>query len=115
MVELTDLYPTICSVIGLAQPPHVQGTDLKLVTSEFETAHERLTFSKFHGGETLTTKRFSYTEYRHKVSDKFLASMLFDLAVDPNENDNVTDSSTYASIKADLSFQLDSLRILSRK
>lgn len=115
MVELTDLYPTICSVIGLAQPPHVQGTDLKLVTSEFETAHERLTFSKFHGGETLTTKRFSYTEYRHKVSDKMLASMLYDLAVDPNENDNVTDSSTYASIKADLSLQLDSLRILSRK
>ena len=110
MVELTDLYPTICALLGIERPPHVQGVDLGIAVDGQSTAQKRPGFSKFHGGETITTEAFSYTEFRNKTRTRVTGTMLFNLAEDPNENLNISDFSDAASIKAKLSSRLDSLR-----
>lgn len=114
MVELTDLYPTICAIAGLDAPEHLQGTDLELDMSEFGDASNRVTFSKFHGGETVTTERYSYTEFRQKKSGELRGLMLFDLSTDPDENSNVASSSEYSEVRMSLSLKLDSLRQLTK-
>ena len=89
---------------------HVQGVDLGIAVDGQSTAQKRPGFSKFHGGETITTEAFSYTEFRNKTRTRVTGTMLFDLAEDPNENLNISDFSDAASIKAKLSSRLDSLR-----
>ena len=70
--------------------------------SEFGDASNRVTFLKFHGGETVTTERYSCTEFRQKKSDELSGMMLFDLSTDQDENSNVDNTgmkkSTFASV-----------------
>ena len=113
MTELTDLYPTLCATVGVDLPAHLQGTDLRPRMNDAGNARGRVTFSKFHGGETITTEAFSYTEFRHKKTLEFRGAMLFDLQVDPAENNNVSDDPAYALVKAKLAGQLDSLHQIS--
>ena len=113
MTELTDLYPTLCAIVGVDLPRHLQGTDLRPRMNDAVTTSGRVTFSKFHGGETITTEAFSYTEFRHRKTHELRGSMLFDLQADPQENYNVVDEPAYALVKAELAGQLDSLHQIS--
>ena len=97
-----------------ARPEHLQGTDLGLDMSEFGDASNRVTFSKFHGGETVTTEGYSCTEFRQKKSGELSGLMLFDLSTDPDENSNVANSSEYSEVRVFLSLKLDSLRHLTK-
>ena len=115
MAELTDLYPTMCSIAGLKMPPHVEGTDLSPVMGFNGNAERSATFSKFHGGETVTTELFSYTEFQSKKKGGAAGEMLFDLTKDPDENTNVASEPEYSQVKVALSLQLDSLRRLSKR
>lgn len=113
MTELTDLYPTLCALVGVDLPGHLQGSDLRPRLNDAGTTSGRVTFSKFHGGETITTETFSYTEFRHRKTLEFRGSMLFDLQADPQENNNVADDPDYALVKAELAGKLDSLHQIS--
>ena len=115
MAELTDLYPTLCSIAGLQKPAHLEGTDLSPILRLLEDSERRSTFSKFHGGETVTTEMYSYTQFRSRKTGEPDGEMLFDLTKDPNENTNVVLDPQYSQVKLALSSQLDSLRRLSRK
>ena len=115
MAELTDLYPTLCSIAGLQKPAHLEGTDLSPILRLLEDSKRRSTFSKFHGGETVTTEMYSYTQFRSRKTGEPDGEMLFDLTKDPNENTNVVLDPQYSQVKLALSSQLDSLRRLSRK
>ena len=60
MVTVEDHRGLVVQTVFLelgARPEHLQGTDLELDMSEFGDASNRVTFSKFHGGETVTTER----------------------------------------------------------
>lgn len=82
--------------------------------SEFGDASNRVTFLKFHGGETVTTERYSCTEFRQKKSDELSGMMLFDLSPDPDENSNVASSSEHSEVRMSLSLKLGSLRQLTK-
>ena len=82
--------------------------------SEFGDAGNRVTFSKFHGGETVTTEGYSCTEFRQKKSGELSGLMLFDLSTYPDENSNVANSSEYSEVRVSLSLKLDSLRHLTK-
>ena len=113
MTELTDLYPTLCAIVGVDLPTHLQGTDLRLQAHDAGTASSQATFTKFHGGETITTEAFSYTEFRHRKTLDFRGAMLFDLEADPQENHNVADDPAYALVKVEMARKLDSLHWIS--
>ena len=115
MAELTDLYPTLCSIAGLEKPVHLEGTDLSAVLGLRGDSMRRSTFSKFHGGETVTTAMYSYTEFRSRKTGKAVGEMLFDLERDPNENNNVVSELEYRQVMLSLSSKLDSLRRLAKR
>ena len=111
VVELIDLYPTLCEAAGIASPKHIQGVDLKRVTNSSIRTKRFEAFSKFHGGETITTSEYSYTEFRGKQNSHLRGTMLYDLRSDPEENHSVAGKSGYAEIEEKLKSRLDSLRI----
>ena len=110
VVELIDLYPTICAAAGIVPPNHIAGIDLADITGMSGRPLNFAAFSKFHGGETITTNQFSYTEFRDNIKGESRGSMLFDLRTDPQENYNLTGIPGYADVQKKLKTRLDSLR-----
>ena len=46
MTELTDLYPTLCAMVGVPLPGHLQGTDLRPRMNDAVNTSGRVTFFK---------------------------------------------------------------------
>jgi arylsulfatase A-like enzyme len=89
LVELVDLYPTLCDLAGLAKPKHLQGKSLLPVLKDPNAAHRAMAYSSYpHGrniGHSIRTAHYRYTEWWEKGSDKVVATALTNLAEDPGE------------------------------
>ena len=96
LVEFVDLYPTICELAGLEQPYHLQGKSLVNVMKNPKAAHKPAIFARYHGGETVRTPRFQYSEWQGG------AAMFYDHQLDPDENINRLNNPTYAKAIARL-------------
>ena len=48
-------------------------------------------FSRFHNAVSITTEKYSYTEWRVKKTDSIYAKMLYDLENDPYEKSNLAE------------------------
>ncbi len=110
VVELIDLYPTICAATGTVPPNHVAGIDLSDITGMSGKPMTFMAFSKFHGGETVTSNEFSYTEFRDNHNGNLKGTMLFNLLTDPQENHNLSGTADYTAIQEKMKIHLDSLR-----
>ena len=110
-VELVDLYPTLCEMVNIEQPNHLQGTSLLPIMKNLENKTE--SFSRFHNAVSITTEKYSYTEWRDKKTDSIYAQMLYDLENDPNENNNISDNETLLNIQIELSKKIDSLVLIN--
>ena len=110
VVELLDIYPTLCDLSNIEKPKHLQGKSL-LYINRFDPKNLN-GYSKYHNGETVTSINKSYTEWRKK-DNNLKADMMYDLLKDPNENTNISKyKENYSNI---IKFQhlLDSLRLLN--
>jgi hypothetical protein len=58
---------------------------------------------------------YSYTEFRSRKTGKAVGEMLFDLEIDPNENNNVVSEPEYRQVMLSLSSELDSLRRTAKR
>ncbi|MEO1845284.1 MAG: sulfatase/phosphatase domain-containing protein, partial [Akkermansiaceae bacterium] len=89
LVELIDLYPTLCDLAGLAKPKHLQGKSLLPVLKDPNAAHREMAYSSYpHGpniGHSIRSTHYRYTEWWEKGSDKVVATALTNLAEDPGE------------------------------
>ncbi len=97
LVELVDLYPTLCELAGLPVPESLEGRSLvpllaKTATrvrdaavSQFERTHE----GRRHMGYTLRTETHRYVEWLDATSGAVVARELYDHTTDPSENDNL--------------------------
>ncbi len=101
IVELIDIYPTLCDLAGIETPEHLEGLSLVPLLTDPEMAIKPAAFTCWDEGASVTTQDFSYTEYDNGER------MLFDLRKDPNENINLADSPEYNK-------QMDSLSKLLR-
>jgi arylsulfatase A-like enzyme len=104
IVELIDIYPTLCDLTGIEVPKNVQGKSMKKLLNSPASQHKEYAFSRFLEGDTVITKKYIYTEY--KSGDK----MLYDLDKDPNENKNVVNLPDYQDIKKRLSKRLNEFK-----
>ena len=109
VVELLDIYPTLCELSNIEKPNHLQGKSL-LSINKFDPENIN-GYSKYRNGETVTSIEKSYTEWRNK--DNFMkANMMYDLVKDPNENINISkDKENSSSIIKFQYFFLGLLRI----
>ena len=98
-------------MVNIEQPNHLQGTSLLPIMKNLENKTE--SFSRFHNAVSITTEKYSYTEWRDKKTDSIYAQMLYDLENDPNENNNISDNETLLNIQSELSKKIDSLVLIN--
>jgi arylsulfatase A-like enzyme len=109
VVELLDIYPTLCDLSNIDKPKHLQGKSL-LSINDLDPKNIN-GYSKYHGGETVTTIDKSYTEWRNK-ENLMKANMMYDLVKDPNENTNISKNKENSSSIIKFQYLLDSVRTI---
>ncbi|MEO1529934.1 MAG: sulfatase, partial [Planctomycetota bacterium] len=107
LVELVDLYPTLCDVAEIPVPSAMEGVSLKPLFAHPEREFKSAVFSQFHRAPNITpdkgrymglsmvTERYHYVEWRtwdhvNGVSGELKATELYDHRLDPDENQNIS-------------------------
>ena len=110
LVELIDLYPTLCDLAGMPTPPHCQGRSFRQLLLDPEVGHRYDAYSSYPAGNLLGHSirhgNYRYTEWRDD-SGKAKFKVLTDLKADPGEETNVLDEPAYAETRARMVERLD--------
>jgi iduronate 2-sulfatase len=100
LIELVDLYPTICELAGLPKPDHLHGSSFVPVLQNPKRDWKQAAFSRFSGCEAVKTERYLYTQWDDGGE---VVPMLFDHQTDPGENENIADQPAAAELVKRLS------------
>lgn len=95
IVELVDLYPTICELTGVKAPPHLEGDSFAPVLEDPIAAaatgsafHEYVRHQGRHTGRAVRTPKFRCVIWYDREG-KVEFEELYDLEEDPNETVNI--------------------------
>ncbi len=96
LVELVDLYPTICDLLSLPAPGHLQGSSLLPLFGSPGQEWKSAVFSRIWDASTVRTNDYRLTHYAEgspQGDERHLPNAgefeLFDLHADPRENVNI--------------------------
>ena len=113
LVEFVDIYPTLCELAGLAFPAHLQGRSFVPLIDDPDRPWKKGTITvwpldrndpeRLVMGYSVQTQRYRYTEWIKGSTGELLARDLFDHAVDPGENVNISIDPANSEIIQDLS------------
>ncbi len=107
LVELVDIYPTLCDTCQLTIPMQLEGTSLMPVIEQPTRSWKGAVFSQFRGtagrGISMRTERYRYSEWGPYGRG---GRELYDYDADPDETVNVVSLPENAELVADLSQQL---------
>ncbi len=124
LVELVDLYPTVCDAAGIPIPADMEGVSLKPLLKNPKQQFKAAAFSQFHRnprvspdkqrymGHSMVTKQYHYIEWRNwdhiegAAGGDVKAVELYDLHSDPDENVNVAGKAEHKALLKQLSDQL---------
>ena len=123
LVELVDLYPTLCDLAGIEIPGHMEGTSFKPLLEDSARPWKRAAFSQYHQrpkvtpdgkrymGYSMVTERYHLVEWHtwdndQKTAGDLVARELYDNRADPEENQNLADRPEHVKLVQDLSRQL---------
>jgi uncharacterized sulfatase len=116
LVELLDVYPTLCDLCGVPAPPVLQGKSLRLVLNDPKATLHEAAFTQARRGEnaelwgrTVRTSRWRYTEWNEGKD----GIELYDHDTDPHEYTNLATNPLHASTIKDLRARLE--RTLKRQ
>tara|TARA_R110002049_G_scaffold211595_3_gene382552 strand:+ start:2902 stop:4362 length:1461 start_codon:yes stop_codon:yes gene_type:complete len=93
IVEYIDVYPTLCELVGVKKPAHLQGVSLSPLFNG-KTLDKDYAVSKFKDAVTLIKGNLFYTEWTNNLGEPY-ARMLFDHTNDPLELDNLAEKEAY--------------------
>lgn len=103
LVELVDLYPTLCDLAGIEKPAHLEGRSFAPLLDHADQPWKPAAFSIWVGnwdyskssgpiGYSMRFGNYRYTEWRDTVTSGFLSRELYDQSkgslVSANEVDN---------------------------
>jgi arylsulfatase A-like enzyme len=99
MVELVDIYPTLCELAGLPFPEshEKEGKSFVPLLDDPEKPWKEAVFSRWQNARAVKTERYLYTEWADGTK------MLFDHKKDPRENVNIAEMPESAAIAAQMS------------
>ena len=122
LVELIDLYPTLCDLTGIATPAGCQGKSFAALFDNPSAEHREAAYSAYPAEEGVSERQASgmidappsqsplmgvghsirfddyrYTEWRVVDSSSPVAAVLTNLATDPGEQTNIIDAPEYQS------------------
>ena len=106
LVELIDVYPSLCEAAGLPLPFHLQGKSFVPLMENPEQPWKSEVYSRWTGGETVITKEYIYTEWHDEETGNTTARMLYDLVNDPEENINISERKENRNLVRELSEKL---------
>lgn len=113
LVELVDIYPTICQMAGLNVPANREGTSLLPLLQDPSRAWKKAAFSQFARGyffrfmgRAMRTERYRYIEWRDRLDDNLAAIELYDHETDPLEDENIARKPENAELVRRLAEQL---------
>ena len=117
LVELIDLYPTLCDLTGIPVPDHCQGRSFRTLLTEPESGHRYDAYSSYPAyrmlGHSLRFGNYRYTEWRDDA-EQVKARVLTNLKSDPGEVVNLVDDPKHADALARgeerLSLRIDQAR-----
>ena len=105
IAELVDLYPSICDLINISKPKHLEGDSFIEALENPLGNYKNTALARYLRGETLIADNYFYTEWRKK--GKTIAKMLYDHKIDLDENRNLVLESEYNHIVDSLSILLN--------
>ena len=105
LVELIDLYPTLCELTGIKTPDHCCGKSFKSLLSDPNAEHRESAFSTYPAGKkrmgySIRFGNYRYTEWRPTNGKPADQCVLTDLKADPGEETNVIADSNHADALA---------------
>ena len=124
MIELVDLFPSICELAGIDVPDYAQGTSFVPLIENPELPWKQAAFSQFHRrpkvsadgkrymGYSMNTAKFHFISWYEWDSDsgtkgKFKSHELYDKEFDPHETQNLAEHEDMSEVLNTLSRQLD--------
>jgi arylsulfatase A-like enzyme len=125
LVELVDLYPTLCDVANIPIPDDMEGTSLKPLLLDGKKEWKSAAFSQFHrsprvtpdGGRymgfSMVTSKYHYVQWRNwnhisgVAQEEVVADELYDLRADPDENTNLANLAKHKQLIDRLSIKLN--------
>ena len=106
LVEYVDLYPTLCDLVGIPKPGHLEGKSFASLFANPNKPWDAPVFSRWLNGDSIKTQRYLYSQWRSKQGD-VIAKSLFDHVKDPDENYNLANNPESEAIIAKLSQKLN--------
>ena len=105
IAELVDIYPSICDLINIPKPKHLEGESFVNALHNPSKIFKNTAFARYQKGETLIADNYFYTEWQR--NNKTISKMLYDHNIDPNENRNLAIENRYKTIVDSLSHILN--------
>lgn len=105
VVELVDLYPTICALSNNPIPEHTDGKSLLAELKDPNKIYRNSAMVRWKKGETLIADNYFYTEWHN--NNGVFAKMLYDHKTDPGENTNLAADNTHFKLVDSLSIILN--------
>lgn len=96
IIEFIDIYPTLCDLVDIDIPKHVDGKSFVEVLKDTDASIHEAAYSRYHAGESVVNHRYAYTEWTKNGEMK--ADMLYDHEKDPDENINVANNPDYKDV-----------------
>ena len=114
LVELLDVYPTLCELTGLPIPESLEGKSLRPVLEDPSSKVKDAAISQFQRrigkqhlmGYALRTDQFRYIEWLDRKTKETVAKELYDHDRDPGETQNVAGQTTHSATITKLANQL---------
>ncbi len=107
LVELVDLYPTLCDLAGLPKPQHLEGSSFAKLLDDPGLDEQKFALSQYPRGDAMghsvRTKDFRYTEWRKIEGGKLIHKALYDLRDGAVEIRNVAGEKSFSDIIVRLS------------
>ena len=114
LVELVDIFPTLCDLADLEKPGHLEGQSLTPLLENVEGTVKDAAVCQLlrrrkgieYMGYAMMTPRYRYIEWRFWASGEIFEWELYDHKSDPGENVNVAEEAKYAARLKKLQKQL---------
>ena len=106
LVELVDIFPTLCDACQLPIPSQVEGVSMVPIIKNPTASWKSAAFSetgKENGKHSMRTERYRYTEWGKNA---WLGKELYDHEIDPDETVNIASLPENSNLVAHLSAQL---------
>lgn len=104
IAELVDVYPSICDLINVPKPKHLEGNSFIEALQNPSGIYKTTALARYQKGETFIADKYFYTEWQK--NNKIIGKMLYDHTTDPDENINLIGKNNYKHIADSLGILL---------